>query len=200
MIRNGIVSMAFAVALGAGLTGCTGITDTRMAPAAGRSPLSQLLVIVQTDTIGSAFAAYRGSVPFASKTGDWQGFTDHLVAGLKAEAAMAGIDATVELVSTKGLPAGPLPNARGWPVLTIRAVSYTARKEAVSGRDLGWSGDTAWDFSLSERPATGPYARVWAAGIKNENLNPALCGNYEGCSKALAGKVFAQMRKDGLIR
>jgi hypothetical protein len=185
-----------AAALGA----CTGMTETRLPAAPGRAPVTQLVVLIDKDVIGSAFAAYQGTVPFGAKTGDYQGFIDHLVSGVQSEAQAAGVEASVEVVSVKARRASTVNTSLGRPVLMIRATSFTTRKEVVGGRDLGWAGDTAWEFTLAEKPASGPYARTWAAGIKNENLNPTLCGNYESCSKALAGKVFSQMRKDGVVR
>jgi hypothetical protein len=192
--------LAAVLAVAAALAACTGMTETRLAAAPGRAPLSQLVVLIDKDVIGSAFAAYKGTLPLGPKTGDFQGFIDHLVSGVQAEAQAAGIDATVEVVSARSRQASSVNTALGRPVLMIRATSFTTRKDAVGGRDLGWAGDTAWEFSLAERPATGPYAKTWVAGIKSENLNPTLCGNYDGCSKALAVKVFSQMRKDGVVR
>lgn len=184
----------------AGLGGCTGMAETRVAGAPGRAPVSQLVVLIDKDVISSAFAAYKGTVPFGAKTGDYLGFIEHLVAGVQTEAQAAGVEASVEVVSVRSRQVSSVNTALGRPVLMIRATSFTTRKETVGGRDLGWAGDTAWEFSLAEKPAAGPYAKTWVAGIKSENLNPTLCGNYENCSKALAGKVFAQMRKDGVVR
>lgn len=190
-----------ALLLGAiGLAGCTGMAETKMAAAPGRAPVSQLVVLIDKDVISSAFAAYKSAAPLGARSADYQGFIDHLVSGVQTEAQAAGVEASVEVVSVRARQASSVNTALGQPVLMIRATSFTTRKEAVGGRDLGWAGDTAWDFSLAEKPASGPYAKTWAAGIKSENLNPTLCGNYENCSKALAGKVFAQLRKDGVVR
>lgn len=180
--------------------GCTGMAETKVAPPAGHAPLAQLAIVVDTDTIGAAFAAYQGSVPFGAKSGDWQGFIDRLSAALREQATAAGVDATIDVVSMRALRTVPSSTLRGRPVLFVRAVTYTGRKEAIGGRDLGWSGDTNWEFSLSEKQGSAPYARIWLAGVQHENLNPALCGNYERCSPALASRVFDQLRKDGLVR
>lgn len=182
------------------VAGCTGIAETRLPAAPGRAPLNQLVVLIDRDVIGSAFASYKGAMPLGAKTGDYQGFIDSLVSGVQTEAKAAGVDASFEVVSIKARQASSVLPALGKPVLMIRALSFTTRRDSVGGRDLGWAGDTAWEFSLAEKPAAGPYAKTWVAGIKNENLNPMLCGNYESCSKSLANKVFSQMRKDGVVR
>ena len=188
------------LAIGAAtLAACTGLPETKVAPAPGRAPLTSIHVLVDRDVIGAAFASYRGSVPFGSRTGDYQGFMENLVAGIQAEAAAASITAQVDVVSLKAARATPVAS-RGRPVLTVKATSYTTRKEVVGGRDLGWSGDTAWEFSLAERKEGSNYQTAWVGVVKHENLNPALCGNYDRCSKALAERIFSQMRKDGLIR
>jgi hypothetical protein len=194
------LTLFFVGVVTAALTACAGVTDTRLAPAPGRQPVTTLLVLVDKDVIHSAFAAYRGSIPFGAKTGDYQGFIDNLVKGIQSEAAIAGVDASVSVVSLRALQGAPPIASRGKPVLTIRALSYVTRKETVSGRDLGWSGGTSWEFSLSEKNGSAPYARTWVAGIKIENLNPALCGSYDSCSKDLAQRIFAQMRSDGIVR
>lgn len=194
--RRTVWLLAAATTLGA----CTGMTETRLAATPGRTPVTQLVVLIDKDVIGSAFAAYKGTVPFGAKAGDYQGFIDHLVSGVQAEAQAAGVEASVEVVSVRARQASTVNTALGRPVLMIRATSFATRKDGVGGRDLGWAGDTAWEFSLAEKPATGSYARTWVAGIKNENLNPTLCGNYEHCGKALASKVFSQLRKDGVVR
>lgn len=193
--RRAVLACATALA-----AGCTGMADTRQAPPPGHAALTQLAIVVDTDTIGAAFAAYQSAVPFGAKSGDWQGFIDHLSASLREQARGAGIDATVDVVSMRALRVVPPSMSRGRPVLFVRALTFTRRVETVSGRDHGWGGDTAWEFALSEKQGSGPYARAWVAGVKNENLNPALCGDYSRCSAALAGRVFDQMRKDGLAR
>lgn len=177
--------------------GCAGTPQVRQAAPAGHPPLESVLVLVDTDVIGAAFAAYQGSVPFGSRTGNWHGFITHLTEGLRAEARKSGIDAAVEAVSLRAAP----PVARGArAVLTVRASAFTRLKEFVGDRDLGWRGDTSWEFSLLERDANGRFATTWSAGLRHVNLNPALCGNYEGCSQSLAQQVFRQLRESGLAR
>jgi hypothetical protein len=184
-----------------GISGCTGVTETRMAATPNRAPISKkLVVLIDNDVISAAFSSYKGSVPFASKSADYQGFIDHLVASARSEAEAAGIDAKVEVISVKALRSGiPYPSSNQ-PVLVIKALSFTKRTEVIGNRDLGWNGDTAWDFSLFERVGGNAYKQTWSAVTKHENLNPFLCGNYGDCSKALVGRVFAQMRKDGVVR
>lgn len=183
------------------MSGCTGVTETRLAASPNRAPITKkLVVLIDSDVIGAAFASYRGSVPFASRTANYQGFIDNLVASTHREAEVSGLDVKVEVLSLKTLRANaPFPST-GEPVLVIKALSFTRHVEVIGNHDLGWNGDTAWDFSLSEKVAGNPYKQTWAAGTKHENLNPFLCGSYGDCSKALVGRVFAQMRKDGVVR
>jgi hypothetical protein len=184
------------------MSACTGLTETRLAASPNRAPISKnLVVLIDTDVIGAAFASYRGTGPFSSKSADYQGFIDNLTASTRTEAATAGIDAKVELVSLKTLRSGMarFPSS-GEPVLVMKALSFTRRMEVIGNRDLGWNGDTAWDFSLSEKVAGSPYKQTWAATTKHENLNPSLCGGYGDCSKAMVSRVFALMRKDGVVR
>jgi hypothetical protein len=184
------------------LSACTGVADTRLARSAVRPPLTSLVILVDKDVIGGAFAAYRGSGRFLSgnRTGDLQDFMDNLRAGLLSEAAAAGIDADVEVVSLQSSRTLQPFFTTGKPLLTIRALSYTKLSRMLGKDDLGWNGDTSWDFSLMEKTATAAYAKTWVAGVKNENLNPALCGSYENCSRALASRVFVQMKKDGVVK
>jgi hypothetical protein len=186
--------------LAATLAACTGMAETKVAPPAGHAPLSHLAIVVDTDTLGAVFAAYQASVPFGSKTGDWRGFIDHLSAVLREQATAAGVEAMVDVVSMRALRIVPSSTLRGRPVLFVRAMTDTGRKEVVGGRDLGWSGDTNWEFALSEKQGSAPYARIWLAGVQHENLNPARCGNDDRCSPALAGPVFEQSRKGVLVR
>lgn len=195
-IRGLIAALAAAAALG--LSGCAGTPDTRIPAAPGRVPVGSLLVLIDQDLIATAFSSYKASAPTLAKTATVEAFIGQLVAGCLAEAKAAGVDASAEVVSQKAIQAGATPSIRGNAVLTLRATSYGTRKEGA--RDAGWNGDTAWEFILSERMAANPYKKTWAAGVRSENLDPALCGNYRGCGRALAGKVFAQMRKDGVVR
>jgi hypothetical protein len=184
------------------ISGCTGLTETRVAASPNRAPVSKkLVVLIDTDVIGAAFASYRGTGPFSSKSANYQGFIDNLITSTRTEAATAGVDAKVEVVSLKALSSrGALFPSSGDPVLVMKALSFTKRMEVIGNRDLGWNGDTAWDFSLSEKVAGSPYKQTWAATTKHENLNPTLCGGYGDCSKAMVSRVFAQMRKDGVVR
>ncbi|MDO9359980.1 MAG: hypothetical protein Q7T70_13430 [Polaromonas sp.] len=191
----------FFCVLAAWISGCTGVIETRLASRPDRAPLAtKLVVLIDSDVIGAAFASYRGTVPLASKSADYQGFIDNLKAGTIAEAKAAGIDAHVEVVSLKALRSGARFPSSGEPVLVMKALSFTRRLELIGNRDLGWSGDTAWDFSLSEKMTGSPYRQTWSATTQHENLNPFLCGNYADCSKALVSRVFSQMRKDGILR
>ena len=182
------------------MAGCAGIAETRRPASPGRAPLSQLIVLIDRDVIGAAFASYKGAVSVVrTKSGDDQAFIDHLVAGVQAEAQAAGVEASVEVVSVKARQAATLNTAFGRPVLMIRALSFAKGTDGEGGR-VGWTGDTSWDFSLAERPTSGAYAKTWAAGIAHEDLNPTRCGDYERCGKSLANKVFVQMRRDGVVR
>lgn len=184
------------------LTACTGVVDTRLVRSASKPPLTSLVILVDRDAIGGAFAAYKGSgrIPFTSKSGGLQDFIDNLQAGLLTEAETAGIDAVVEVVSLQSNRTLQEFFKTGKPLLTIRAVSYTRLVRTIGNDNLGWSGDSAWDFSLMEKTTAASYGKTWGAGVKNENLNPALCGYYVNCSRALANRIFVQMRKDGVVK
>lgn len=195
-IRTSIATLAAAVLMG--LAGCASTPDTRIPAAQGRAPLATLLVLIDQDVIASAFTAYKASAPTLARPATLETFIGQLVAGCLAEAKAAGVEASAEVVSQKAIQAGATPAIRGNAVLTLRATSYGTRKEGT--RDGIWNGDTAWEFILSERSANNPYKKTWAAGVRSENFDPASCGNYRGCGRALAGKLFAQMRKDGVVR
>lgn len=175
---------------------CTGVVETRQARGAGRAPLRRLTVRIDTDLIGAAFAAYQGSVPFASRTADWSGFVAHFLDTCRAELRASGIDGMVETISPRTHKVGL---AQTDAVLIFRASAWVTRKEAVTGRDHGWSGASTWEAVLVERSVGETFKRSWAATIASENLNPALCGNYSACSPALARRFFEQLRQDGII-
>lgn len=177
----------------------TGAPQTRRALAAGHPPLSSVVMLVDTDTMGAAFAAYQGSLPFESRTPDAHGFFTNFAQALREEANAAGLPAAVETVSLRAGAAQALRGHAGEPVLTLRATHYSTLREAVGGRNLGWRGDTTWDFSLAERAGTR-YDTTWSATLRNVNLNPVLCGHYERCGAALAHQVFQQLRETGLVR
>ena len=164
------------------------------APAtAVRPPLFTLVVLVDRDVIVEAFASYRGPGASAANPADHRPFLDHFAAGLREQSRASGIDAVVEVISLKETHAARAAYpAQGRPVLLVRATGFTKANQ-------GWSGDTALEFNLARR-GKDDYQTEWEGAIAHENLSPALCGNYERCGKSLAERIFALMRKEGLVR
>ena len=182
-------------------TACAGAgaPQTRRAVAAGHPPLSSVVILVDTDVMGAAFASYQGSLPFESRRADSQGFFDRFAQALRDEANAAGLAATVETVSLRAGTPQVLRGRAGEPVLTLRATQYGVLRETVGGRNLGWRGDTSWEFSLAERSGAR-HETAWSVTVRHVNLNPALCGRYEQCGATLARQVFQQLREAGLVR
>ncbi|HZY19133.1 MAG TPA: hypothetical protein VFE82_11685 [Ramlibacter sp.] len=185
------------LALAALLAACGSVPVTTPAPPTGQGPLRSVVLVVDTDVIGAAFADYQGPAPARARIGEYQDFAGQFTEGLRAEARRAGLEAGVELVSFKALGGDAVGRWQGRPVLVVRASHYTVRKD-TAGRALGWSGDTAWELRLFEAPA-GRYATRWSAELPSENLHPALCGAYRRCSRVLAERLFAALRRDGLL-
>jgi hypothetical protein len=190
-----------------GLTACAAVPPAEPVVQAPRVENPPLLVVVDKDTIATAFAAYRGAVPIGSKTDAYRAFIDQLTASLQQEAKAAGYDAKVQVVSLRALKSNDVFGSGIKEALFIRAVSYrsasqtvkvaAAGKKAATSKVIsaGWTGDTTWDFGRFEQLAPNQaYRKTWVGGLKRENLSPKACGNYESCSRQLASKAFAQMR------